>query len=58
MVGRAGFPPTAGEMLRMGELGTETTQAQVRLDLIVRMRVTKINAMMAGAQHSPCRGRL
>jgi len=51
MVGRAGFPPTEGEMLRMGELGTETTQAQVRLDLIVQTRVTKINSMLAGAQH-------
>jgi photosystem II stability/assembly factor-like uncharacterized protein len=45
------LPLTAGETLRMGELGQETTQAQARLDFIIQNRVTKINGMLAGAQH-------
>jgi len=51
MIARPLMPPTAGEMLRMGELAQETAQAQARLDAIVASRVTRINGMLAGAQH-------
>ena len=50
MVQRNLLGPTAGESLRMGELGKETTDAQVRLDFIVQNRVSKINSMLAGSQ--------
>ena len=48
---RAMMPPTQGEMLRLGELTTETSQAQARLDGIVQMHVVKINQMLAGTPH-------
>ena len=40
--------PTAGELLRAGELRTETDQAQARPDAIVRGRIAKINTMLSG----------
>jgi len=51
MVSRPLSPPTAGELLRSGELGKEAVEAQGRLDLIIQTRVTKINNMLSGAQH-------
>jgi hypothetical protein len=51
MVSRAMMPPTAGEMLRLGELRTETDQAQARLDAILSSRVAKINQSLAGTPH-------
>src|SRR6185369_2383867 len=42
MVTRPLMPPTAGELLRMGELKTEADQAQARLDAIVQNRISKI----------------
>jgi len=51
MVSRPMMPPTAGELLRMKELGTEADQAQARLDAIVANRITKINQSLAGTPH-------
>ena len=51
MVSRPMMPPTAGELLRMGELKTEADQAQARLDAIVAGRVAKINQALAGTPH-------
>jgi photosystem II stability/assembly factor-like uncharacterized protein len=51
MIGRGPKPPTAGELLRAGELKTETDQAQARLDGIVATRVGKINQLLAGMPH-------
>ena len=51
MVSRPLSPPTAGELLRAGELGKEAVDAQARLDLIIQTRVNKINTMLTGAQH-------
>jgi photosystem II stability/assembly factor-like uncharacterized protein/uncharacterized coiled-coil protein SlyX len=51
MVSRPLMPPTAGELLRMGELRTEADQAQARLDAIVSGRVAKINLALAGSPH-------
>ena len=45
------MPPTAGEMLRSGELRTETDQAQVRLDEIIQDQVGKINQMLKDTPH-------
>ncbi len=52
MVSRGPKPPTAGEMLRAGELKTETDQAQARLDGIVATRVGKINRCWRGCRIS------
>ncbi len=51
MVSRPMMPPTAGELLRMGELRTEADQAQARLDAIISGRVAKINQALAGTPH-------
>jgi hypothetical protein len=51
MVWRPLMPPTAGEMLRLGELKTETDGAQARLDAIIASRVAKINQALAGTPH-------
>jgi hypothetical protein len=51
MVSRPMMPPTAGELLRMKELGTEADQAQARLDAIVSGRIAKINQALAGTPH-------
>jgi uncharacterized coiled-coil protein SlyX len=51
MVGRPLMPPTAGELLRLGELRVEADQAQARLDGIVQARVLKINQALAGTPH-------
>jgi hypothetical protein len=42
------FPATEGELLRLGELTTETAAAQVRLDGIVQNRINKINNLLQG----------
>ena len=51
MVWRPLMPPTAGEMLRLAELKTETDAAQARLDAIIASRVAKINQALAGTPH-------
>jgi hypothetical protein len=51
MVSRPLMPPTAGELLRMGELRTEADQAQARLDGIIQTRISKINQSLAGTPH-------
>jgi len=51
MVWRPLMPPTAGEMLRLGELKTEADGAQARLDAIIASRVAKINQALAGTPH-------
>jgi hypothetical protein len=51
MVWRPIMPPTAGEMLRLGELKTETDGAQARLDAIIASRVPRINGALAGTPH-------
>jgi hypothetical protein len=51
MVSRPMLPPTAGEVLRLGELKTEADQAQARLDGIVQTRIVKINQALAGTPH-------
>jgi photosystem II stability/assembly factor-like uncharacterized protein len=51
MVWRPLKPPTAGEMLRLGELKTETDGAQARLDAIISSRVARINQALAGTPH-------
>jgi len=51
MVSRPMMPPTAGELLRMGELKTEADQAQARLDAIVQNRISKINQALSGSPH-------
>jgi len=51
MVARPLMPPTAGELLRMGELRTEADQAQARLDTIIQNRISKINQALSGTPH-------
>jgi len=51
MVARPLMPPTAGEVLRMGELRTEADQAQARLDTIIQNRISKINQALSGTPH-------
>jgi len=51
MIARPMLPPTAGEMLRLGELKTEADGAQSRLDSIVETRIAKINQALAGTPH-------
>jgi hypothetical protein len=43
--------PTAGELLRSGEIKAETDAAQTRLDGIVQTRVARINQLLAGSPH-------
>jgi photosystem II stability/assembly factor-like uncharacterized protein len=51
MIWRPLMPPTAGEMQRLGELKTETDDAQARLDAIIAGRVSRINQALAGTPH-------
>jgi hypothetical protein len=51
MVSRPMMPPTAGELLRLGELRTEADQAQARLDAIVAGRIARVNQALAGTPH-------
>src|SRR4029453_6981074 len=51
MVWRPLMPPTAGEMLRLGELKTEADGAQSRLDAILASGLAKINQALAGTPH-------
>jgi hypothetical protein len=51
MISQPMMQPTAGEMLRLGELKTETDQAQARLDGIIDTRVARINKALAGSPH-------
>ncbi len=51
MVTRPLMPPTAGELVRMGELRTEADQAQARLDAIIQNRISKINQALSGTPH-------
>jgi hypothetical protein len=43
--------PTAGELLRSGEIKTENDGAQTRLDGIVQNRIAKINQLLSGSPH-------
>jgi hypothetical protein len=51
MVSRPMMPPTAGELLRLGELRTEVDQAQGRLDGILQGPVAAINRELANVPH-------
>jgi photosystem II stability/assembly factor-like uncharacterized protein len=51
MISRAPRPPTQGELLRAGELHTETNEAQARLDAIVAGRIGRINTLLRGLPH-------
>jgi len=51
MISQPLMQPTAGEMLRLGELKTETDQAQARLDGIIDTRVARINKELSGSPH-------
>jgi photosystem II stability/assembly factor-like uncharacterized protein len=51
MIARPMMGPTAGELLRTGEIKTENDAAQTRLDGIVQNRVLKINEMLKGSSH-------
>ncbi|MGH7656446.1 MAG: WD40/YVTN/BNR-like repeat-containing protein, partial [Gemmatimonadaceae bacterium] len=51
MISRPMMPPTAGEVLRSGELNTEANQAQVRFDAIMQDHVAKINDLLKGTPH-------
>jgi hypothetical protein len=51
MISRPMMPPTAGEMLRSGELVTEDNQAQARFDGIMQDHVMKINDLLKGTPH-------
>jgi hypothetical protein len=51
MISRPMKPPTAGEMLRMGEIRAEADSAQRRLNLIVETHVMKINQLLQGTPH-------
>ena len=51
MISQPMMQPTAGEMLRLGELKTETDQAQARLDGIIDTRVARINKELSGSPH-------
>src|SRR6185369_3422614 len=51
MIARPMMQPTAGELLRTGEIKSENDGAQTRLDGIVQTRVAKINQLLAGSPH-------
>jgi hypothetical protein len=59
-ISRPQWPVTAGEKLRSTELVTETTDAQGRLDALIRDRIGKINDLLKGSQHiiTPNAGRI
>jgi photosystem II stability/assembly factor-like uncharacterized protein len=60
MIARPQWPVTAGEKLRAGELGVETTDAQGRLDALTRERIGRINELLKGSPHiiTPVAGRI
>ena len=51
MISRPMIPPTAGELLRSGELRTESDDANARFDTIMQTRVAKINELLKGSPH-------
>jgi photosystem II stability/assembly factor-like uncharacterized protein/enamine deaminase RidA (YjgF/YER057c/UK114 family) len=51
MVSRPMMQPTAGELLRSGELTTESNQAQARFDKIVEEHVMKVNDLLKNTPH-------
>ena len=51
MIARPMMQPTAGELLRTGEIRSENDAAQTRLDVIVQTKVMKINQLLAGSPH-------
>jgi hypothetical protein len=60
MIARPQWPVTAGEKVRAGELGVETTDAQGRLDALTRERIGRINELLKGSPHiiTPVAGRI
>ena len=51
MISRPMMAPTAGELLRSGELRTESDEASARFDSIMQTRVAKINELLKGSPH-------
>ena len=51
MISRPMMAPTAGELLRAGELRTESDDAASRFDNIMQTRVAKINELLKGSPH-------
>ena len=51
MISRPMMAPTAGELLRAGELRTESDDAASRFDTIMQTRVAKINELLKGSPH-------
>ena len=51
MISRPMMAPTAGELLRSGELRTESDEASARFDSIMQTRVAKINDLLKGSPH-------
>ena len=51
MISRPMMAPTAGELLRSGELRTESDEANARFDTIMQTRVAKINELLKGSPH-------
>jgi hypothetical protein len=51
MISRPMMAPTAGELLRSGELRTESDEASMRFDNIMQTRVAKINDLLKGSPH-------
>ncbi len=51
MISRPMMAPTAGELLRAGELRTESDEAASRFDNIMQTRVAKINELLKGSPH-------
>ena len=51
MISRPMMAPTAGELLRSGELRTESDEASARFDTIMQTRVAKINELLKGSPH-------
>ncbi len=51
MISRPMMAPTAGELLRSGELRTESDEASARFDSIMQTRVAKINDLLKSSPH-------
>ena len=51
MISRPMMAPTAGELLRSGELRTESEEANTRFDTIMQTRVARINDLLKGSPH-------
>ena len=51
MISRPMMAPTAGELLRSGELRTESDDAGARFENIMQTRVAKINDLLKGSPH-------